>query len=248
MFCIFAQILYKKAMKNQINYNFSVNDFTNKCRQVIQLVKTDIELFSRFGVQLSDLEDFKQKINNYEKLPSDIEFFEKVKKATKRKNEKEKKLKNSIRNILLYLQIGLNSKVEMKKLFPTQKVVGMPIGELLLFAEKVAKISTQKKNKLLNTGFTMEQIQQLRMEIAETRNMAELLETAKQNRVDATLNRKKKGGELYEQLNKYSVIGKNIWKDNNEDKYRNYLLYMDFYQKIKEKNSNRALKNQDLEK
>lgn len=222
-------------MRKKVHFNYSFSDMGNKTREIVKLVKEDLDKFKNYGVTNKELDSVIEMITEFEKFPEDKLLFDKVSIHSTKKSEKEELLKTEIRNILLRIQIALNSKMEMKKLFKSQKVVGRPIDDLIQFGEKVIKTAKQNKTKLTKTGFKQEELDNLKELLEETKDVVQKLETAKQNRTETTQLRQEKAGEIYEMLVKYSIIGKTLWKDKNPKRYKLYLLYSDYYDKVKKK-------------
>ncbi|MCQ2975411.1 MAG: hypothetical protein MJ211_11455 [Bacteroidales bacterium] len=222
-------------MKKTVTYNYSSSEITSKGRQLIQLVLNDMEYFSKFGVTEKEIETFKKRITDFENYPDDKIFAEDVSEKTKVKNEKEKDLKEYTRIFLLHLSIIIVGKQEMKKYFKTQKVTGIPIKELIDLADKVLNVAKKFKTKLSVVGLKSEEFDKYKDIIKSTRDASKELEVSRAERVKHTNKRRDLGRILYEKMVKFSALGKNIWKDKNEENYKRYLLYSEIYKKNKEK-------------
>ena len=222
-------------MTTQLTYNYSAAEITSRCRQIIQLVSNDMKMFAKFGVTEKELDTLKKKIIDYENFPEDKIFADKVSAKTKVKAEKEELLRTEIRNFLLHISIVIIGKQEMKKYFKSQKITGIPTTALIEFGEKVVTVSKKFKSKLLNVGMTENDFESLKNNIKQTKTAVKELEQVRSERVKNTAKRHELGKQLYEKLVKFSSLGKNIWKGKDEEQYKNYLLYAEYYQKVKDK-------------
>jgi len=222
-------------MTTQLTYNYSAAEITSRCRQIIQLVSNDMKMFAKFGVTEKELDTLKKKIIDYENFPEDKIFADKVSAKTKVKAEKEELLRTEIRNFLLHISIVIIGKQEMKKYFKSQKITGIPTTALIEFGEKVVTVSKKFKSKLLNVGMNENDFESLKNNIKQTKTAVKELEQVRAERVKNTAKRHELGKQLYEKLVKFSSLGKNIWKGKDEEQYKNYLLYAEYYQKVKDK-------------
>ena len=222
-------------MTTQLTYNYSAAEITSRCRQIIQLVSNDMKMFAKFGVTEKELDTLKKKITDYENFPEDKIFADKVSAKTKIKAEKEELLRTEIRNFLLHISIVIIGKQEMKKYFKSQKITGIPTTALIEFGEKVVTVSKKFKSKLLNVGMNENDFESLKNNIKQTKTAVKELEQVRAERVKNTAKRHELGKQLYEKLVKFSSLGKNIWKGKDEEQYKNYLLYAEYYQKVKDK-------------
>lgn len=222
-------------MTTQLTYNYSAAEITSRCRTIIELVSNDMKMFAKFGVTEKELDTLKKKIADYENFPEDKIFAEKVSAKTKIKAEKEELLRTEIRNFLLHISIVIIGKQEMKKYFKSQKITGIPTTALIEFGEKVVTVSKKFKSKLLNVGMTENDFESLKNNIKQTKTAVKELEQVRAERVKNTAKRHELGKQLYEKLVKFSSLGKNIWKGKDEEQYKNYLLYAEYYQKVKDK-------------
>ena len=222
-------------MTTQLTYNYSAAEITSRCRQIIQLVSNDMKYFSKYGVTEKELDLLKKKIADYENFPEDKIFADKVSEKTKVKSEKEAFLRTEIRNFLLHISIVIIGKQEMKKYFKSQKITGIPTTALIEFGEKVTTVSKKFKAKLLNVGLKEEDFDNLKDCIKQAKTAVKELEQVRAERVKNTTKRHDLGKQLYEKLVKFASLGKNIWKGRNEENYKNYLLYAEYYQKVKDK-------------
>lgn len=222
-------------MTTQLTYNYSAAEITSRCRQIIQLVSNDMKMFAKFGVTEKELDTLKKKIIDYENFPEDKIFADKVSAKTKVKAEKEELLRTEIRNFLLHISIVIIGKQEMKKYFKSQKITGIPTTALIEFGEKVVTVSKKFKSKLLNVGMSENDFESLKNNIKLTKTAVKELEQVRAERVKNTAKRHELGKQLYEKLVKFSSLGKNIWKGKDEEQYKNYLLYAEYYQKVKDK-------------
>ncbi|MBR6177028.1 MAG: hypothetical protein IKQ70_03975 [Bacteroidales bacterium] len=222
-------------MTTQLTYNYSAAEITSRCRQIIELVGNDMKLFAKFGVTEKELETLKKKISDYETFPEDKIFAERVSSKTRVKTEKEEILRVEIRNFLLHISIVIIGKQEMKKYFKSQKITGIPTTALIEFGEKVVTVSKKFKSKLLNVGLKEEDFENLKNNIKQTKAAVKELESVRAERVKNTARRHELGKQLYEKLVKFSSLGKNIWKGKDEEQYKRYLLYAEYYQKVKDK-------------
>ena len=222
-------------MTTQLTYNYSSAEITSRCRQIIELVGNDMKHFAKFGVTEKELETLKKKIADYETFPEDKIFAEKVSNKTRVKTEKEEHLRVEIRNFLLHISIVIIGKQEMKKYFKSQKITGIPTTALIEFGEKVVTVAKKFKSKLLNVGLKEEDFESLKNNIKQTKAAVKELEAVRAERVKNTARRHELGKQLYEKLVKFSSLGKNIWKGKDEEQYKRYLLYAEYYQKVKDK-------------
>ena len=233
-------------MDKQLTYNYSSTEITSRCRVIIDLVKRDINQFNKFGITEEDLDKMANDIKTFEEFPEDKLFATKVSDKTRIKDANETLLKTDIRNVLLHISVVMQGKDDMKKYFKSQKVTGIPVGELIEFAEKVLKVANQFKAKLNNAGLRQEDFDNFKARIKNLRNALKELEVVRIERVKTTDKRRELGKNLYEQLVKYSTIGKTIWKTKDPERYKSYLLYDEYYQKIKQKRDE-ILKDCDLD-
>lgn len=224
------------TMRKSITYNYSTAAIIEKGQAIASLTKEDLKKFEKFGVSQKDIDQLEKKISEYSKFPEDNFFAEKVRKQTHCKYEAEEKLIGQIRNFFLQFSIIVPTKKETKKYFPSQKLTGLKTQELIDIARKVVTVYHKFKDKLTKYNISEQYITELKEHITTTRKTLKALEEVRQDRIKNTTKRRDLGSMLYEKIAKLSRYGKTYWKERDQDRYKEYLLYVKDDNKIEDEN------------
>ncbi len=226
-------------MKKAVTYNYSSSEIIERGTIVARLAEQDLGHFQKFGVTQKDIDMLYKRLDEYKHYPEDSFFADKVKAQTRVKNEQEERLINHIRNFFLQFSIIVPTKKETKKYFPSQKLTGIKTKELVQIGEKVITVFKKFKDRLLKYDLTEQDIKEIKTQIAATKKVMKSLEAVRHERTRNTVKRKEIGTVLYEKIANLSRYGKTYWKDRDDSRYKDYLLYEKNYQEQKLRNRER---------
>jgi len=235
-------------MKKASTYNYSSSEIIERGTIVAKLAEQDLQHFQKYGVTQKDIDILYKRLEEYRRYPEDSFFAEKVKAQTREKNEQEDKLINQIRSFFLRFSIIVPTKKETKKYFPSQKLTGIKTRELVEIGEKVITVYKKFKDRLLKYDLTEQDIVNIKAQISATKKVMKTLEAVRLERTRNTTRRKEIGTVLYEKIANLSHFGKTYWKDRDDSRYKNYLLYEKNYQeqKLRNKERDEMLKAKEL--
>lgn len=226
-------------MKKAVTYNYSATEILERGAIVAELAQRDIQHLEKYGMSQKDIDILLQKLEEYKEYPEDTFFSQRVKEQTKEKNEQEARLVNLVRNFFLMFSIIVPTKKETKKYFPTQKLTGIKTFELVEIAERVIVVYRRFKERLARYNVTEKDMADLRNEITSTKKVVKTLESVRLERTRNTQRRKELGKTLYEKIAMFSHYGKTFWKDLDDSRYKDYLLYEKTYLEQKQRNRER---------
>jgi len=226
-------------MKKASTYNYSSAEIIERGTLVAKLAEEDLQCFQKYGITQKDIDILYKRLDEYKRYPEDSFFAEKVKARTREKNEQENRLVTQIRSFFLRFSIIVPTKKETKKYFPSQKLTGIKTKELVEIGEKVLVVFKKFKDRLLKYDLTEEDILNIKAQISATKKVVKALEAVRLERTRNTTKRREIGTVLYEKIASLSHYGKTYWKDRDDKRYKDYLLYEKNYLEQKQRNKER---------
>lgn len=215
------------SKKKEVSRKYNLSDANLKqiADNMLMLLDRDIVEFSEMGFTPTKRADFVQMIQTFADYPSD-EQLEGIKiTATEDKLTTRTELEKIMRTISLIAKIVFKDGTGKYKEFGSADFTKQTDEELVRNAKIMSVSAVKYMNDLANDGLTAVKIQTLDLAKKSFDEAIDMQRKAIRERDTATEGRIEAGNTLYEALIKYAEIGKNIWYDNNEAKYNDYVIY-----------------------
>jgi len=224
LFTINTTIMAKK--KEVIRkYNFSDGYLKQISDNTLILLDRDVVAFNDMGFTSTKRSDYVQTLKNFADYPSD-EQLEGIKiNTTEVKTVTRSELERIMRTIGLIAKIVFKEGTGKYKEFGNTDLTRQTDEELIRNAKIMSVSATKYLTDLASDGLTSLKIQTLDITKQTFDDAIDAQRKAISERDTATEARIELGNVLYELVAKYSEIGKNIWYDNNEAKYNDYIIY-----------------------
>ena len=206
---------------------YGMSDWTliNKSRRTAYFVTRDIAQFDEYDVQAAEVAAFLTKVDAFENMPTDDEWRSNILLATAAKNAKVEEVYGAIRGIMVRIeaQFGINS--PMYTAITLGELAQIPDTNLNKAVQKLVRKCTANLAAFENTGLTAAKL----AELTALGDAAEALVIAKENLVsdrDLARNaREAAGNEIYDTMSDWCKFGQAIWKNTNDAKYDDYIIY-----------------------
>lgn len=212
-----------KAIKKKFTLSFA--DLSLIASHTVANMTRDAVQFATRGVNSAAITAFETLCNSFEIFPPDEVFVGIIKGITNEKNVLRNTVTADIQLISgFFLQKwGVNSGK-----YTSLRVKGllkMSEADFLLTSRNVVEMANDNLSALTSIGLTQLIIDTLddNAQLFETKLIE--LNSAKEMRDDKARERIELSNELYNYLTMYSQIGKLIWKNVNEAKYNDYIIY-----------------------
>lgn len=209
----------------KVNFDLTFDELRMAVSNTIGSMNRDATEFAARGVTQVDIDAFETQGNEFEVFPSDNYYQSMVSEEVDLKNTARTNCEQMMRKISGYVQQewGLRS--------PKYKRLGMKDyqntrdSSFLFKAREVARVAEDYLADLTAIGLTQTMIDDL---VAEAQTMEDKMNAVNSKielRDEKTQERVTKANALYANLRKYCDIGKLIWEDIDEAKYKDYVIY-----------------------
>jgi hypothetical protein len=215
-------------MKKEIvtrNYTFSDATLKQKADGLLLLLDRDFVEFSDRGFNLVKRTAFVTKLAYFEDCPAD-EQLEGIKiTATEDKNAARAVVEKMMRTIFLMARNAFSDKQGRYKEFGNADISQESDEELVRSAKILIITATKYLANLADEGLTAAKITALADAKSVLDSAIDVQREAINTRDISTEERIEAANEVYEILSKYSEIGRDIWVDTNQAKYKDYVIY-----------------------
>lgn len=207
------------------SYNFSDAELYQNNLLLANLMERDMNEFSRFGIDLTVVDNHRQKAEEFRNLQFDIEMLDAQKQSTADTN----KLLNAV--VEKFEEFQMKSDMAYRDGLVTFRLMDFPISEesnlqLTITTKSYANVIARRKDALIGKyGLTD-------TDFTEFENMTALLIDRLVNQKVAVIERKistqervRAGNKLYAEFVKYCELGKRIFDGKDPVKHSNYVIY-----------------------
>jgi len=189
-------------------------------KETEKFLERDVEEFSRFGIDSSGIEAFKQQVIAYEKLSYDLEFVAKLKDATVNLKDAFVLLKTELFELHLRSVLHFGKNAQPTKSFQLSSISTLSASDLLHRASLAERLA--KENSLYAGVLTLAHLAQIQLLSQNLSNAMASQEVAISNRKLASAERNLLTQEFYETVKKIRHVGKRIWANSNPAKSASY--------------------------
>lgn len=214
----------KKQNTNR-KYNYPDADLYLQCLEKIKLAHADTEAFKKYGYEFSRLKTFKQKCDNFGKLPSDDELVGDQMLMTEKKYAAAEKLKTAIRSVMTRVAMKFGVRSGRYRKFGTQKMGDMTDAQLIFCGRRVVRVARLQMDFLDEVGINETVLKRVSDASSGFERAVNLQQDRVSDRDISVENRIEQGNKLYDELIVLCNIGKDIWAEKDVVKYESYVLY-----------------------
>ncbi|MCX6154575.1 MAG: hypothetical protein NT007_10480 [Candidatus Kapabacteria bacterium] len=205
-------------------YQFTDAELCMLTSNLVKTMMSDQTEFTARGVTATMVTEMEALGNAFEVFPSDAYYFADCQLAMEIKQTRRSSCTLKLKEIVVLAKIKWGVGSPQVKKFDTSFVLKESDLVFLSKCRLAVKTATDYLAELSSIGLTSGMIDDL---LDETQLFEEALyanSTSNEQRELKTRERITKGNELYELVSSYCEIGKIIWDDVNDAKYRNYLI------------------------
>ncbi|MEM7105987.1 MAG: hypothetical protein AAF502_22820 [Bacteroidota bacterium] len=206
-------------------YNIPDADLYLQCMERLNYAKRDIGAFKTYGYNADKLKAFARLCERFSKLPSDDELVGSQMLTTEKKNVTAEKVKSAIRTIMTRVATKYSNRSGRYRRFGTAKMGDMTDAQLLFCGRRVARVSRQQMDFLVETGLKDDHVIRLLEACKAFENALNIQQDKVADRDISVENRVDLGNKMYEEMVSICNIGKDIWAETNKAKYENYVIY-----------------------
>jgi hypothetical protein len=206
-------------------FHFNYDEFPREMIVKVNFMTRDLKVFQEFGYDQENAEKIENLIISFTDFPTDVELEGEVMIATEKKNLLKEELLESIRKIMVRVSILFDNHNPHYRKFGFGSISRMTDEALFRTGKRVARIAEMYLNELKKTGLH-------KTELKELINLADQFDEAIEKQLDAVADREISSMEraglanhIYQEVLAICNIGKEIWKNRNEAKYNDYILY-----------------------
>jgi hypothetical protein len=207
------------------NYTFSDAILKQKADGMLLLLDRDFAEFSDRGFNTIKRTNFVNKLDYFDNCPAD-EQLEGIKiTATEEKNAARDLVEKTMRTFFLMARIAFKDKQGKYKEFGNADISQESDDELVRSAKIMIATATKYLTILEDEGLTAAKITAL----SDAKNVLDAAIDVQREAINTrdigTEDRIEAANDLYELVSKYAEIGRDIWGDTNQSKYRDYVVY-----------------------
>ena len=212
-------------MKQTKVFTFSYPELSQRGDRVEKVVARDILEFVKYGYPETLATTVKEKTEAFKAILPDM-FYEGQKTlATSAKDEYKERLISMLDEIGFKAKLALGAKSKEYATFRFSGITRLNDKELVQYSKHVCKTAEFFKDVLATRNITEEDIKNT---MAVTNNLDDAIDAQTEAialREQMSVERLKKGNELYELILELCEVGKRIWDGRNEAFYHDYVLY-----------------------
>jgi len=214
----------KKQNSNR-KYNYPDADLYLQCLEKIKLAHEDLDNFKQYGYEFLRLKTFKQRCDNFGKLPSDDELVGDQMLMTEKKYTSSEKLKTAIRSVMTRVAMKYSIRSGRYRKFGTQKMGDMTDAQLIFCGRRVVRVARQQMDFLDEVGVNENVLKRVTDSCQEFERSVNIQQDRVSDRDISVETRVDQGNKLYDELIVLCNIGKDIWAENDSIRYEKYVLY-----------------------
>ncbi|WP_338393390.1 hypothetical protein [Fulvitalea axinellae] len=213
---------------------FTHSEFLQVCDSVYGALNRDIAVFSDYGIQATFSESYKTKIDTLREIMPDEYWEGQQMLKTSAKDILRRSIERQIGDLRFRMKLAFGDNSPEYRHFKFGKFTSFTDAELISHAKRVASAARGMLDKLANRGVTEEELTALDIDRKGMDQSIDDLTEAKRTRQAMTMERSMLLGELYRMVTEVCEIGKHVWKEDNEAKYKEYVLYGSRSKKVEE--------------
>jgi len=211
------------STEKKTNFKISYAELSMLSHQSYDTIMRDITEFEHFGISSNEVEALKSQAEELDNTPKDEELQGVVMDITISKNEIAEQVRMLIRKSTTFIKLVYNPSTGVYKSLDVESLSRKNDYELYNTAFGVVRISRLKADDFSPN------LQDVATELEAAAN--QLLQKKKerhfaiQNRDIATQARVELANSLYSKLSKLTSLGREIWIEQDEAKYNDYVIY-----------------------
>lgn len=215
-------------MKRELQrvYNITDPELSLKCEDVLDSIARDIAEFADRGFTPTKKLAFETAITAFDTLPSDNYLQGKKEMATQTKDKERELCETKIRMVLTAAENvwGADS-IEYSYFVEDKPLSKLTDTDFLFYLEVFADETESQLTELAEEGVNATTVAQLRALRANFNAALKAQRQATKQRNSGYHKRIEKGNALYKLLVTYCNTGKEIWLNEDESKYNDYVIY-----------------------
>lgn len=206
-------------------YKFSDATLIDEANAKHVFMTRDAADFAGYGVDAAALAAFTALIDAFELFPPDHVYEAEVTTITQTKDGLRDEMNTMAKAVLTRARVTWGADSGKYKEMNEPSISQMTDKEFLVTCRSIAARAEEYLTELTAAGLTQLMIDDLKAKYAAFElALAEKREKIA-NRDDKSVERVKKGNEIYELMVKYCDIGKTLFYETNEARYNDYIIY-----------------------
>jgi hypothetical protein len=212
-------------MYHSKHFHFNYGHFLREMSVKVKFMLRDLEVFHEFGYSIEKAKEIENLIRDFGDFPTDEELAGDVMIATEKKNLIRAELIDAIRKIIVRVDIIFDSQNPHYKKFGLGTLSRMTDEALHRTGKRVARVAGMYLSEMKKTGLHKSDLKDLLFLADRFDEAIEKKLDAVADREIATMERTGLANLIYQEILALCNVGKEIWKNRNEAKYNDYILY-----------------------
>lgn len=206
-------------------YNFSDTELIYIANKQLKYITRDIEEFKEYSSSQLNLTIYIKSLQAFVDYPTDVILESEKVECIARRNEIRKEIETAIRDIHFIAKLTFSKTPDQIKQLGNAYLSKQSETQILATAQQIGNIIGEYRQGLAENGLTNAKFDNFNKIHEDLKNTIKLLDEATIKRKQATSERIILANELYKFVSCYSELGRLIWKDKNQTKYDNYVIY-----------------------
>ncbi len=210
--------------KPRQTYNINKDDLLKLLSSLIQLIKRDKEVLLSLGIDEMVFDQIDKQFSEIDTLPDDKIVGANKLEATRKRKQLELEFRNEVIRLLSLIKIR-EDVVEGAKDFQKSALYNIKPTFLIDYGEKIAKFAAMNMKAFKPVGVTSELIMNINIKLNALKEAQNECVTLADLRNNNTIARTEKLNALYKKVKGVSEIAKNYWKERNDQRYNDFVIY-----------------------
>ncbi len=212
-------------MKKKARLQIAQAELLSECRFMEQILARDIAELKAYSITNETIAQFHVLINDYQEILDDERYLAMVKKAYTEKAKAKKQLLSKMKYIMQRVASLYPSHTATYHFFGTRNYLQTKEVDLVPKSSIIHHAATIYSSELQARNIQQRDLDELKQCIKRFSDSVGVVNVRKSERKQAQANRLENGMELKKKREKFSTIGKLVWKNKRNALYKDYLLH-----------------------
>ena len=191
----------------------------------IGLAGRDSAELAEFGIDATWTGNLESKVDDLKDMPTDDELRAEISLKTEEKDALRDVLEADIRTIVVRAKNVFGEKSAKYRRFGFSAMDELNDAEMVRLGRRVKRSAQRFLTELAVRGLTQQEIDDMNTNLGDFDDKIDEKDEAVRDRDIATEDRIELGNEIYGLITELFDYGKDIWRETNEAKYNDYVIY-----------------------
>lgn len=208
-----------------VNFHMTFGKLVQKSDDIVSSANEDYDVLTGFGVTHQMIDSIVTLRGVFVALPTDVELGAVKVGQTALKDAKAAEVRKAIRQITVRVGLKYGKKSWQVKKFKHGDISQLSDSDLCRAAGAIVRAAGQMLGDLASVGLTQAIINNLKDLNGEFDTLIDLQRDAEKDRDKGTQDRRIAANNLYDAIIKVSEAGKAAFKETDEARYNDYIIY-----------------------